>query len=92
MKGAYPFDAVELLVCGVLVHGALGARIVAMHPGVKLIRGEQDFFAVADIQLGHAQNIDEFSGRCHDWPPFLSRFKITPLPTEPFEWSLCFVG
>ena len=52
MKRALALDAVELLVGGVLVHRPLGAGIISVHPGVKLIRGEQHFFAVADFELG----------------------------------------
>src|SRR5438105_11617764 len=40
MKRALSLDAAKLLIGGMLVHGALGARIVAVHPGVKMIRGE----------------------------------------------------
>ena len=68
MKCALSFNAVKLLVGGVLVHGAFGARVITMNPGVKMIRGEQHFFAVADVQLGKIQQINEFSR--HKWPLF----------------------
>src|SRR6266850_3064077 len=40
VKRALPLDIIKLLICSVLVHGPLGARIIAVHPGVKVIRGE----------------------------------------------------
>ena len=49
MKRTLAFDAIKLLIGGVLVHRPFGAGIVPMHPGVKMIRGEKDLFAVADV-------------------------------------------
>src|SRR5262245_41568957 len=40
MKGALALDAVKLLIGRVLVHRPFGAWIIAVHPGVKVIRGE----------------------------------------------------
>src|SRR4029453_18877575 len=40
MKCALSFNAVKLLVGGVLVHGPLGSWIITINPGVKMIRGE----------------------------------------------------
>ena len=40
MKRALALDAVKLLIGSVLVHRPFGARIIAVHPGVKVIRGE----------------------------------------------------
>src|SRR5262245_921915 len=45
MKCAFSFNAVKLLVGGVLVHGTLGSRIITMNPGVKMIRVNSTFLA-----------------------------------------------
>src|SRR5258705_699948 len=39
VKRALDLDAIKLLISGVLVHGTFGSWIVAMHPGMKMIRG-----------------------------------------------------
>ena len=51
MKRALALDAVKLLVGSMLVHRSLGSRIIAVHPGVKLVRSKQHFFAVTDVQF-----------------------------------------
>ena len=51
MKRAFALNAVELLVGGVLMHRPLGAGIVAVHPGVKMVGGEKHLLAVADVQF-----------------------------------------
>jgi hypothetical protein len=62
MERALALDAVELLIGGVFVQGSFGAGIVAVHPGVKAIRGEEHLFAVTDLEFFELQDIDEFSG------------------------------
>jgi hypothetical protein len=63
MKRALSLDAVKLLISGVFVHRPLRPRIIAVHPGVKLIGSKKYFLAVADLQFLHVHDIDELS--CH---------------------------
>jgi hypothetical protein len=62
VKCALSFDAVELLVGAVFVHGTLGSGIIAMNPSVKMIGAKQYFLAMPDIQFGKIQQINELGG------------------------------
>src|SRR5581483_6250050 len=75
VESALALHAVKLLVGGVLVHGALGAGIIAVHPGMKMIRAEQHFFAVPDLEFLDLEDVDEFSG--HLATPFSSCWEIS---------------
>jgi hypothetical protein len=37
----------------VRVHGPFGTGVIAVHPGVKVIRSEKHLLAVADLQFLH---------------------------------------
>jgi hypothetical protein len=61
VKRAFALYAIELLVGGMLVHRTLGAGIVTVNPGVKMIGCEKYFLTMPDIQFGHFQNINKLS-------------------------------